>query len=127
MRSTLRAASVTIAIFSTCFIIGCAGADKTLSQQNIAKAETAINDARRIEAGTSAPLELRLSEEKLAKAKSAYDDEEYEQAQWLAEESYADATLAEAKARSAGTQKTVRELRDTIETLQQELQRRPPQ
>lgn len=126
-RSALRATLVAMAIFAPFFMTACAGVDKNTSQQNIAKAETAISDARRVEAGTDAPLELKLAEEKLYKAKSAYDDEEYQQAQWLAEEAHADATLAQARARSDATQKTVNELRDTIEALQQELQRRPPQ
>jgi hypothetical protein len=64
-----------------------------------------------------------LAEEKLSKARTAFEKEEYQEADWLAEEAITEAKLAEAKARSAKAQATVKELEDTIQTLQNEIER----
>lgn len=127
-RSTIPApALAALAILITFGMGACAGVDKAPIQQDIAKAEAAIDDARESEARSHAPLELSLAEEKLANAKSALEDEKYRQADWLAEEALADAKLAEAKASSAKTQQTIQELEDTIQTLQNEIQRQQTQ
>jgi hypothetical protein len=110
-------------ILLTWMVIACAGVNKAPIQQNIAKAEAAINNARNSDARTHAPLELTLAEEKLSKARTAFEKEEYQEADWLAEEAITEAKLAEAKARSAKAQATVKELEDTIQTLQNEIQR----
>lgn len=110
-------------ILLTWMVIACAGVNKAPIQQNIAKAEAAINNARNSDARTHAPLELTLAEEKLSKAKTAFEKEEYQEADWLAEEAITEAKLAEAKARSAKAQATVKELEDTIQTLQNEIER----
>jgi len=110
-------------ILLTWIVIACAGVNKAPIQQNIAKAEAAINNARNSDARTHAPLELTLAEEKLSKAKTAFEKEEYQEADWLAEEAITEAKLAEAKARSAKAQATVKELEDTIQTLQNEIER----
>ncbi|MDZ7579255.1 MAG: DUF4398 domain-containing protein [Deltaproteobacteria bacterium] len=110
-------------ILLTWMVIACAGVNKAPIQQNIAKAEAAINNARNSDARTHAPLELTLAEEKLSKARTAFEKEEYQEADWLAEEAITEAKLAEAKARSAKAQATVKELEDTIQTLQNEIER----
>jgi hypothetical protein len=116
-------ASAVMVILLTWMVIACAGVNKAPIQQNIAKAEAAISNARNSDARTHAPLELTLAEEKLSKAKTAFEKEEYQEADWLAEEAIIEAKLAEAKARSAKAQATVMELQDTIQTLQNEIQR----
>jgi hypothetical protein len=112
-----------MAMLLAIFVSSCGGVNKVPIHQNIAKAEAAIDEAERIEARAHAPLELELAQEKLSRAKAAFVDEEYEQADWLAEEALVEANLAEAKARSAKTQMTVDELQATIQTLQEEIQR----
>jgi hypothetical protein len=122
-RSMQALAVAVMVILLTWIVIACAGVNKAPIQQNIAKAEAAINNARNSDARTHAPLELTLAEEKLSKAKTAFEKEEYQEADWLAEEAITEAKLAEAKARSAKAQATVKELEDTIQTLQNEIER----
>ncbi|MFO7686804.1 MAG: DUF4398 domain-containing protein [Desulfobacterales bacterium] len=122
-RSMQALAVAVMVILLTWMVIACAGVNKAPIQQNIAKAEAAINNARNSDARTHAPLELTLAEEKLSKARTAFEKEEYQEADWLAEEAITEAKLAEAKARSAKAQATVKELEDTIQTLQNEIER----
>jgi len=127
-RSTAHAWAVTTMLFLLTVIAGaCAGVNEDQIRQDIAQAEAAISEAQRSEARTHAPLELRLAEDKLSRARSALDNNEYRQAQWLAEEALADADVAEAKAQSARTRGTVEQLQDTIQTLQSEIQRQQKQ
>lgn len=101
----------------------CASVETTPIRNTIANAQQAVSDAERMEAHQHAPLELRLAEEKLARARAALEDEEYERADWLADEALADAQLAGAKARTARTENMVSELRASIDALEQEAQR----
>ncbi len=127
-RRPLRSLGVAAMVcLSTWIISSCSGVDKAPIQQNLGKAEAAVNDARDSDARTHAPLELTLAEEKLSKAQAAFEDEKYQEADWLAEEAITEAKLAEAKTRSAQTQSTLQELQDTIQTLQNEIQRQRTQ
>lgn len=120
-------AVTTMLILLTFFAGACAGVDKAPIQQTIGKAEASINEAQSSQAVNYAPLELRMAEDKLTKAKTAFENEEYQRAEWLAEEALADANLAEAKSQSARTSSTVQQLQETIQTLQSELQRQQTQ
>ncbi len=122
---TLTFAAMTILLIF--FASACAGIDKGPVQQNIAKAEAAIQDAQGRRARSHAPLQLKLAEEKLAEARTEFENKNYQRANWLAEEAIADANLAEAKAQSASTQQTLQQLQDTIQSLQQEMQRKQTQ
>ncbi len=106
----------------------CASVETTPIRNTIANAEQAISEAERMEAHQYAPLELRLAEEKLSRARTALEEEEYQRADWLADEALADAQLAGARARTARTENMVSELRASVEALEQEAQRtQPPQ
>jgi hypothetical protein len=96
---------------------GCAGAP---SMDTVSPAEIAVNRAIEAKAGEYAPLELRQAQENLDAAKQAINDEEYEQAQRLAEAAREDARLAEVKAQSETAREQAREIQSTIETLRQE-------
>ena len=99
---------------------GCAGIAPTGKMANL---EYAINDARKAEAATYAPLELRFAEDKYQAAKKAIAEKEYEQAERLIDQSLLDAQLAQEKALSAKAEKDADEMRQNIETLQGEAER----
>jgi hypothetical protein len=127
-RSALQASVFTAMLILLAFFIGvCAGVDKGRVQQQIGKAESAVSDARGSQARNYAPLQLKLAEEKLAQARIAFENEDYQSASWLAEEAVADANLAEAKSQWASTRQTVQQLQDTIQSLQQEIHRKQTQ
>lgn len=96
---------------------GCAGNGVALSEQ-IANTEKSIVTARENNASTSAPLELKLAEEKLQAAKTAADKGAYDQARTILEEAQVDADLARAKSESAKAQ----QIRDSIKALLKEIE-----
>lgn len=88
----------------------------TLATQSIAQAESSG-------AVEFAPAELKSARDKLNQADLAMDRKENTLARQLADEAMVDANLAEAKARSAKSQKVVAELKESIRILQQEMSR----
>jgi hypothetical protein len=102
---------------------GIATAKDVAPFEKITAVQKAIDDARESNAIINAPLELKLAEDKLAKAKLAINEEEFEMARRLADEALIDAKLAEAKSRSERAKKLDQEMRNSIDTLRHELER----
>ncbi len=102
---------------------GCGNSIKPPTEK-IANAELAITRAQDNNAKDFAVFELRQAQDNLQKAKQAVQDEEYEKATRLAEQAFMDASLAETKAESGKASKAAKEMRESVETLQQELDRR---
>ena len=92
--------------------------------QRIALSEAAINQAEASGAVQFAPVEMRSARDKLAQARAAMNLNENKKALQLAEQAEVDATLAEAKARTAKSQQAVTELQESIETLKMEIERK---
>jgi multidrug resistance efflux pump len=88
----------------------------SLAAQSIAQAESSG-------AVEFAPVEIKSARDKLSQAKLAMNRDENLKAKRLADEAMVDANLAEAKARSAKSQKVVEELKESIRVLQQEMNR----
>jgi hypothetical protein len=103
---------------------GCAGSPSM--DTIVSPAEIAVNRAIEAKAGEYAPLELRQAQENLEAARQAMNDEEYEEAQRLAEAAREDARLAEVKAQSETAREQAREIQSTIERLRQEAEQRDP-
>ena len=74
-------------------------------------------------AAAEAPLELALARDKIARANTAYANKDYELARQLAEQAEADATLAEAKARSLRSDRALSEVREGLRQLRYEMAR----
>jgi predicted S18 family serine protease len=92
--------------------------------QQLTETETVIRQADQVGAGNYAPLEIREARQKLEKARLAYNEEEYDEAARLAEQAKVDAELAQIMTLSAKAQLAVRELRESIRLLQEELSER---
>jgi len=104
-------------------IMGCAE-KVAVPNEKIANAERAISGARESNAIVNAPLDLRISEDKLKQAKEAVTAEEYEQAGRLADEATLDADVARAKTRAVKAKEISGEMRNTIDSMRKELERR---
>ncbi len=89
--------------------------------QQLTETETVIRQASQIGAGDYAPLELRQARQKLEQARAAYNREDFDEAARLAEQAKVDAELAQIKTLSGKAQLAVRELRESIRVLQEEL------
>lgn len=86
-------------------------------------AQQAITSAEKTDAGHYAPGELGSARTKLTAANTAVAAEKMLPAEWLAQESRADADLATAKAAAAKANAVNEELKSGNATLTEELQR----
>jgi hypothetical protein len=89
----------------------------------VAKADAAVEQADLGSAAEHAPLELRLAREKLEKAKASLRAERYTDARRFAEQALVDVQLAEVKAESETARTTAQDLRQGIETIEDEARR----
>lgn len=111
--------ALVIALPVAALAAGCAGR-KPVSE--IARAEQAVRHAQTTsEAQRYAPVELSAAQVKLASARRAVDDGDYEAGRRLAEQALADAQLAEAKAESQVAREQAGRTRADIEALQAEV------
>jgi hypothetical protein len=74
-------------------------------------------------AAAEAPVELAAARDKISRAQIAYANKDYALARQLAEQAEADATLAEAQARSARSDRALTAVRDSIRQLRLEMAR----
>jgi hypothetical protein len=98
-------------------------ASRPAPEREVAAAEVAVQGAEEANAAARAPGPYALARDKLERAREAMGDGENEEARRLAEEALVDADLAEARARSQVAQENAAELRASIETLREELNR----
>lgn len=104
--------------------IGCSTANWPLtSAQKISHGEKAIAEAKAKNAAIEAPDALKSAEEKLSLAKKEFAGGWHRSASRLAEEAAVDAEYARAKATSEKDKKTVKELMENIDALQQQIER----
>ncbi len=89
--------------------------------QSLTETETVIRQADQIGATDYAPLEIREARQKLDRANAAYEREDYEEAARLAEQARVDAELAQMKTLSGKALLAVKELRESIQLLKDEL------
>jgi chromosome segregation ATPase len=118
---TVLASGIAVAAIAT----GCAG-NRTLEQQDLtylSRAEASIEQAERSGAQRYASAELNDAREKLEAARDAQRREDLDIAERLAVQAQLDAQLAEATAGNQQMQTAVQELRDSLETLREEIQR----
>lgn len=121
MRRT-KAASIVLGAVSLVGLAGCAN-NPPETVTSIDQAEERIDEAERAEAQRYATRELNMAREKLLAAREAQQDGDEERAARLAEHAELDATLAIATADNESVQAAVDELRETLTTLQSELER----
>lgn len=98
---------------------GCASAP--IPEAQLALGRGAINEAMTAGATESAPLELQQARDKMARADAAVGAKNYEQAARLAEEAEVDARLAAAKARTAQAKLAALEIQKSLRTLRENL------
>ncbi|WP_421773315.1 DUF4398 domain-containing protein [Gracilimonas sp.] len=103
------------------FIIGACASTKPPSDK-LTQVEASIQQAEQVGAENYAPLEIREARKKLDKARELVSKEKYGKAKRTADRAMVDAELAQMKSLSEKAQKAVRELRESIRVLQEEIQ-----
>jgi multidrug resistance efflux pump len=89
----------------------------------LTETEAEIERARELGAQEHAPVELLDAEDKLAKAKTAIDEEQYQQAETILAEAMVDAEHAAIKSRSVKAKSAASTVDEDIETLKNELEK----
>ena len=112
-----------VLIFIAVILGGCASKGVP-PVKNLSDADMAIKMAKESNATINAPLNIRMAEEKLQKARESFENEDYIVAQRLADEALIDAKLAQEKSQTKKTKKMESDLRESIETLQNEINRK---
>jgi len=102
--------------------LGCA-TSSIPSSQKISQGDRALRDAQFENASVSAPDELKSAEEKLARAKQAQTDRNYEEAILFAEQAFADAEVARAKATLERTRRAADEMQKKTKALREDAER----
>ena len=92
--------------------------------QELARTEAVINQADQVGAEEYAPLEIREARKKLQQARELESEEKYEKAKRMAIRAEVDAELAEAKTLSEKAQNAVKQLRESIKLLKEEIGRK---
>jgi hypothetical protein len=114
---------VVTSIAALAFLAACASSSPPPTEQ-LAFANAAVDEARSAGAPEGAPVEMRLAQEKLNQANQAMGAKDYDRARFLAEEAEVDAKLAAAKSRSTKADRAVAEVRESIRTLHEEINRK---
>jgi hypothetical protein len=98
---------------------GCASAPRP--DADLAAAEAALSNARRVGASEVAPLEFASAQQKLGQARAAADERQYERARQSAAQAQVDAELAAAKSRAAQARDEVKRKAEANATLRRDL------
>ena len=107
---------------ATLFMAGCASAPPPTEQ--MATSSAAVTHAAEAGGAELASAEMQSARDKLDRAKLAMVSEDFNKARSLALEAQADAQLAEAKAGSAKARKSADQLKDDVQVLTEELDRK---
>lgn len=115
-------ATVLAGFFSAVIVLtGCAS--KPIPTEQFAISKSAIDSATAAGADQYAPLEIKSAREKLISAERSVNEKKYDVAAALAEESTADAKLAEAKSEAEKSKNSVEEIEKNLRTLMDESNR----
>ena len=96
---------------------------KTPATADVAVSQAAVNNAAGAGGMEFAPVEMSAAREKMARAKLAMADKDYELASELATQAQADAKLAQRKAGSTKARIAADALQDDVRVLREELGR----
>ncbi len=109
-----------ILLISLIVLVGACASTKPPTQK-LTQVEASIQQAEQVGAEEYAPLEIREARKKLQAAQKFVEQEKYEEAKLKADEAKVDAELAQIKSLSSKSQRAVEQLRESIRTLQEEI------
>ena len=107
------------------FIAGLGGCASTpVSVEKMAVAESAVQRANTSSTSENAATELQIAVAKLASARQAVNNKDYDRARQLAEQAEVDAQVAELHAQSTRSRKAAQESQDAARVLREEINRK---
>ena len=120
-----RAFKLTGSATAIALLAACSNLPPPVEQMAVTRA-TVERVASAPNAVDAAPVELSQAREKLARAERAMNDKDYATARRLGAEAEADARVAESRASAMRGERALKEIRDSIRSLQDEINRRAP-
>ena len=117
-RTTLAVLAIGPAFWLSALATGCAGNPPT---EAIASAETLVKRAEQEGAAQFAPRPLREAKDKIERAESEVNDDDYSDARRLAEQAQADAKLAAVQSDREKTKEAVAELSRTVQAMESDI------
>jgi hypothetical protein len=120
------ATMLALALASSLVLVLGACASAPVPTEKLAVAEAAVERANTAGTSENAPGELQIALAKLASARQAVADEDYERARRLAEQAEVDAQVAELHAQSARSLKAAQESQAAARALTDEINRKTP-
>ena len=117
------AAVFALTLVLSLFVVLTGCATEPVSSQPMAVAEAAVQRADTSSTKESAPGELQVANAKLARARQAVTDKDYERAKQYAEEAQVDAQVAELHAQSERSRKAARESQNAARDMGDEINR----
>jgi membrane-associated HD superfamily phosphohydrolase len=115
---------MSVMVLAAVFTAGCATTEKRDMAAQLAVAKTAVADAVSAGASEFAPVELKAAQDSLEDAEKAALDDDYKRARKLGENAQTNAQLAAAKTRAAKAQQAADALKESDQTLQNEMNRK---
>jgi membrane-associated HD superfamily phosphohydrolase len=115
---------MSVMVLAAVFTAGCATTEKRDMAAQLAVAKTAVADAVSAGAPEFAPVELKTAQDNLEDAEKAAMDNDYKRARKLGENAQTNAQLATAKARAAKAKQAADALKESDQTLQNEMNRK---
>jgi membrane-associated HD superfamily phosphohydrolase len=115
---------MSVMVLAAVFTAGCATTEKRDMAAQLAVAKTAVADAVSAGASEFAPVELKAAQDSLADAEKAALDDDYKRARKLGENAQTNAQLAAAKTRAAKARQAADALKESDQTLQNEMNRK---
>ena len=113
------------AVTTLLLVVGCSSVPPPMEQMAVTR-----TTVERVSSAPSsvdaAPVELSQARDKLARAERAMNDKDYVMARRLSAEAEADARVAESRASALRGERALKEIRDSIRALQDEINRRAP-
>jgi hypothetical protein len=125
--SSIRVPAAVLVLAAATTLTAVGGCATTpLPSEQLAVAEAAVERANTNSTSLNAAAELQIATAKLAGARQAAADKEYDRARQLAEEADLDAQVAELHAQSARSRKAALESQSAARALRDELNRNTP-
>jgi hypothetical protein len=117
-RRTFAVLAIGPALWLSALATGCAG---NPPKEAIASAQTLVERAEQEGAAQFAPRPLREAKDKIERAESEVNDDDYGDARRLAEQAQVDAKLAAVESDRAKTREAVAELGRTVQAMESEI------
>jgi len=121
---SLRTLLLSTSVSLLCVLPGGCTTEKSKPTEELTKARSLIQQADKGDAQRYAAADLQRAHDELSSAERAFDNHKYDDARRFAENAAVDADLASARGNSGAAERAAQEVKQSMETLKQESERK---